>query len=269
MITKDKKKKKEYCQILGLTENELDFYLTLVKLGKCSVQKAAKEMGIFRSSAYVLVDSLAKKGLISQEFKKHGRDLIPEEPKILKRLIKEQESKVKKIKSEIEDKIPNLLGQFEKAQKDPVIKVYEGVEGLKAIHDDILETGQVLYCYPRLDSALNVLPLDFQLDFIKKRIKKGIKAKGIFLDTPAAKLVLKKSREMAGGKDELREMRILPDPLQDMITGEKMFYGNKVVYMTYDKKVIGVVIDHEEIAQVEKKHFNILWRVSLPYKLSE
>lgn len=269
MITKDKKKKKEFCQILGLTENELDFYLTLVKLGKCSVQKAAKEMGIFRSSAYVLVDSLAKKGLISQEFKKYGRDIIPEEPKILNRLVKEQESKVKKIKAEIEDKIPNLLGQFEKARKDPIIKVYEGVEGLKAIHDDIIETGKTMYCYPRLDTALKVLPLDFQLDWITKRINKGINAKGICLDTPGAQLVMKKSREMAKekGKGDLRELRILPDPLREMITGEKILYGNKVAYMTYDKKIIGVVIEHEEIAQVEKKHFNILWRVSLPYKL--
>jgi len=266
MITKDKNKKKEYCRILGLTENELDFYLTLVKLGKCSVQKAAKEMEIFRSSAYILVDSLAKKGLISQEFKKYGRNLIPEEPKILKRLIKEQESKIKKIKSEIEDKIPDLLGQFEKARKDPIIKVYEGVEGLKAIHEDILETGKTMYCYPRLDTALKVLPLDFQLDWILKRINKGIMAKGICLDTPAAQLVLRKSKEKARGKGELREMRILPDPLREMISGEKILYGNKVAYMTYDKKIIGVVIEHEEIAQVEKKHFNILWRVSLPYK---
>lgn len=266
MLNKDIKKKQEYCKVLGVTENELDFYLTLVKIGKSSVQSVAKEMGIFRSSAYVLVDSLAKKGLLSQEFKKNGRELVPEPPKALLRLIKEQEKKVEKVKTEVTDKIPHLLSLYEKAQTDPIIKVYEGAEGLKAIHEDILDTGQTLYCYPRLDTAMKVLPLDFQMDFIKRRVAKKIKAKGIVLKTAGAQQVLSESKKALNGKDDLREIRELPDPLQEMLTGEKMFYGNKVVYMTYDKKVVGVVIEHEEIAKLEKKHFNILWRISLPYK---
>ena len=28
----------------------------------------------------------------------------------------------------------------------------------------------------------------------------------------------------------------------------------------------GILIEHEEIAALEKKHYNILWRNSLPYK---
>lgn len=259
--------KKEYLEVLDLTENELEFYLTLVKLGKCSVQKAAREMNIFRSSAYVLVESLAKKGLISQEFKKKGRDLVPEPPKVLSRLIREKQKKVEKIKVEVEEKIPELLSSYEKSLKDPVIKVYEGVEGLKAIHQDILDTGKTLYCYPRLDIATGVLSLDFQLKFVEERIKKGIHVKGILNDSQIVKDFLKQSRSNAKGKDELREARLLPDYLKEKITAEKMFYGGKMVYMTYDKKITGVLIEHDEIVELEKKHFDILWRVSTPFKL--
>lgn len=259
--------KKEYLDTLDLTENEFKFYLTLVKLGKCSVQKAAREMGIFRSSAYVLVESLIKKGLISQEFKARGRYLIPEPPKILTRLIEDKQRKVEKTKAEIEDKIPDLLGLYGKSLKDPVIKVYEGAEGLKAIHEDILETGKTLYCYPRLGIATEVLPMDFQLRFVKKRVEKGIKAKVIAPRSEGTDLIIKKSKEVLGGKNALREIRVLPDPLKESLTAEKMFYGDKVVYMTYGKKVTGILIEHEEIAKLEKKHFNIIWRSSLPYNV--
>lgn len=265
MLNKALFNKKEYCQILGLTENELAFYLVLVKLGKCSVQKAAKEMGIFRSSAYVLVDSLAKKGIISQEFSGNKRSLVPEQPKVLLRLIKEKEAKVNRVKKEIEDKIVSLSDLYDKSKHDPKVRFYEGSEGLKAIHEDILETGETLYCYPRLDDAMKILPLKFQCDFVKERVARKIKAKGIVSMTPGTELVLEKSREVLGSKDDLREMRILPDHMKENLTAEKMFYGNKVAYMTYGKKVTGVVIENEEIAELEKKHFEILWNVSNKY----
>ena len=257
--------KQKYCRILGLTENELDFYLTLVKIGKSSVQKAAREMGIFRSSAYLLTESLVEKGLISQEFKKRGRYLVPEQPKVLLRLVSEKQKETVKLKSDLEKQIPHLLNLYKSSTKDPIIKVYEGTEGLKAIHEDILETNKTLYCYPRLDVAVNVLPFDFQMTFVNERIKKRIKVKALLPKNSENNSILKKLNR--GAADSIREVRRLPDHLKDIITSEKMFYGDKVVYMTYGKKITGILIEHEEIAELEKKHFNIIWQISLPYRI--
>lgn len=271
MISVNQKKKAEYAQALGLTENELDFYLTLLKLGSSPIQRVTKEMGIFRSSGYVLAEGLAKKGLISQQQKTWGRMLVPEPPKALKRLLEKKTSELEKNKKEIVEHIPKLDSIFSKNQTDPIVKYYEGVEGLKIVHEDILETGETMYCYPRLDTAVQVLPIDFQMDWIRKRMVKGIKAVGIALQTPFSKTFLEETRkiseELGIGPKALREMRVLPDHLQEPITGEKIIYGNKVAYLTYDQKILAIVIEHPEIAAVERKHFDILWRVSLPWKI--
>lgn len=269
MLSRDPKKKAEYARALGLTENELQFYLTLLKLGPSSIQRVTKEMNIFRSSGYVLSDSLIQKGLISKQQKSQGQLLIPEPPKALKDLLTTKEKEIGRVKKEITDDLPTLTSLFQANQSDPVIKVYEGVEGLKRVHEDILDTGETMYCYPRIDTAIQVLSDEFQLEFIRQRVKRGIKAIGITLQTPASKDILDRSKaigEACGvGPKCLREIRALPDHLQEMITGEKILYGNKVAYLTYDKKVLAVVLEHPEIVQVEKKHFDILWRVSLPW----
>jgi predicted DNA-binding transcriptional regulator len=270
MLSNSEKKKTEYARALGLTENELTFYLTLLKLGASAIQRVTKEMGIFRSSGYVLAEALIKKGLISQQQKKQGKILIPEPPKILSRLLEKKEREIEKVKKEMVDDLPALIATFEKSQKDPVIKVYEGIEGLKIVHEDILETRQTMYCYPRLDTAVQVLPVEFQLDFVHRRVQKGIKAVGITLKTPVSCLVMEKSdkmnKESGFDPNSLRELRVLPDYLQEQISGEKIIYGNKVAYLTYERKIMAVVIEHPEIVEVEKKHFDILWRVSLPWK---
>lgn len=270
MLSNSEKKKAEYAKALGLTENELTFYLTLLKLGASPIQRVTKEMEVFRSSGYVLAEALIKKGLISQQQKKQGKVLIPEPPKILKRLLDKKENEIEKVKKEMEDDLPALISIFEKSQKDPVIKVYEGIEGLKIVHEDILETRQTMYCYPRLDTAVQVLPVEFQLDFIRRRIQLGIKAVGITLRTPVSKLIMDKSKkigeECGVGPKALRELRVLPDYLQESISGEKIIYGNKVAFLTYERKIMAVVIEHPEIVEVEKKHFDILWRVSLPWE---
>ncbi|MDD5252012.1 MAG: helix-turn-helix domain-containing protein [Patescibacteria group bacterium] len=263
------KKKAAYAQALGLTENELSFYLTLVKLGASPIQRVTKELGIFRSSGYVLAEALVRKGLVSQQRKKRGQVLVPEPPKALRRLLEKRETELAKTKEDIIADLPKLTTLFGRSQADPIIKVYEGVEGLKIVHDDILETGETMYCYPRLDTAVQVLPVEFQMDFIQKRVERGIKAVGITLQTPVSKLIVEKSKAVGNsagvGPKALREMRVLPDHLQEAISGEKIIYGNKVAYLTYDRKIMAVVIEHPEIVAVERKHFDILWRVSLPW----
>ncbi|MFH1253567.1 MAG: helix-turn-helix domain-containing protein [Candidatus Uhrbacteria bacterium] len=270
MLSNSEKKKTEYARALGLTENELTFYLTLLKLGASPIQRVTKEMGVFRSSGYVLAEALIKKGLISQQQKKQGKILIPEPPKILKRLLEKKENEIEKVKKEMIDDLPALISIFEKSQKDPVIKVYEGIEGLKIVHEDILETGQTMYCYPRLDTAVQVLPAEFQLDFVRRRVQRGIKARGITLQTPFSHSLVEKSNKMnkdlGSDPQSLREMRALPDYLQEAISGEKIIYGNKVAFLTYERKIMAVVIEHPEIVEVERKHFDILWRISLPWK---
>jgi hypothetical protein len=217
-------------------------------------------MGIFRSSAYLLLDSLSKKGLISQELKHYGRTVIAEPPSRLLQMIQAHKRKIGRQALELEDILPQLMGLYDMSKVKPTIKVYEGAEGLKAIHEDILNTGKTMYCYPRLDKAIKVLPIDFQLEFIAKRIKKGIKAVALTYRSPELEQLLSETKKIAQGKNPLREFKILP--INNPPLAEKIIYGDKVALLAYDKKITGVVIDHPDTAEMEKEFFKILWKIS-------
>lgn len=256
----DIKKLAKYCTSLGLTPKESTFYLTALELGPCNVQQIAQKMKIFRSSAYHLLDSLSRKGLISQEIKSYGRTVIAEPPTRLVQMLKSHKRKIGRQAFELEDQLPELMGFFNMSKVRPTIKAYEGAEGLKAIHDDILTTGKTMYCYPRLDKAIQVLPIDFQLDFVEKRVKRGIKAIALTYRSPAIEEVLSKTPDAVGSKGSLRELRILPVDVP--LPAEKIIYGNKVALLAYDKKITGVVIEHPDVAEMERRFFKMLWKVS-------
>lgn len=262
MNNNDLLKVKKYCHEFGLTPNEAKFYLSSLKLGPSTVQKIAKEMRIHRPSAYHLLERLSQNGLVAQEVKRHGRIVIPEPPTRLLNLIRNERNKMRRHELDLEESMPSLMGLFKQSQFNPTFKLYEGVEGLKAIHEDILLTGQTMYCYPQLDIACDVLPKEFQLDFVRRRIQKGIQAKGIAKDCPEAKEIVShtSSKQYPTG---LREMRLLPKGFG--LEAEKIIYGNKVAYLSYQKKITGVVIEHEEMATMERQLFELLWPQMRPY----
>src|SRR3989338_7384162 len=61
-------------------------------------------------------------------------------------------------------------------------------------------------------------------------------------------------------KKELREIRFLPQNIDfSTITN---IYGNKVAIFSLKHGIFGVLIDNSEIADNQKKIFDILWRIA-------
>ena len=56
---------KEKLEKLGFSPKEADVYISLLELGSAVVSDVAKKAGINRSTAYVLLESLEKKGFVS------------------------------------------------------------------------------------------------------------------------------------------------------------------------------------------------------------
>jgi len=56
----------EYLEQLDLSEIEAKLYLTLLETGPTSVRDIAAAIGIKRTTAYLYVDQLAEKGLITK-----------------------------------------------------------------------------------------------------------------------------------------------------------------------------------------------------------
>ena len=55
---------------LGFTKNEARLYLAVAEAGKANAQLIAKKVGLPRTTAYSVLDSLLKKGVVTTEQKK-------------------------------------------------------------------------------------------------------------------------------------------------------------------------------------------------------
>src|SRR3989338_5425843 len=71
-------------QDIGLTKNQADIYLLLLKLGVVSVSKLAKHTRLHRSNLYDVLENLQKKGLVNSSNEEGVRFYRPSPPQRIK-----------------------------------------------------------------------------------------------------------------------------------------------------------------------------------------
>jgi len=79
---------------LGLTEKEVQVYLSALELGYTSIQKISQQTHISRTTTYSIVKSLKDKGLISQSEDKNKKYIIAESPDKLLGILKREKEEI-------------------------------------------------------------------------------------------------------------------------------------------------------------------------------
>ncbi len=155
------------------------------------------------------------------------------------------------------DKISKILPQLKLTRasvtEKPTTEVYEGKEGIKSIHDDIIRTKKETLVMGRADIIQEYLGPYFER-YLKLRVKNKIKAKVVTEVSAFAKKIAKKD------KKELRQTRL--NPILNKTNTTLYIYGNKIAIMTYEKEVFGVIIKDKAIANSQKVMFEALWNIS-------
>ncbi len=228
---------------LGFTDSEARIYLISLEMGPASVQDIARKAKVSRVTTYAVIESLTERGLMSSIQKGKKTHYSAESPERLVSFVQnrmqEMESTLKEVESGISDL--RLLQRGEK----PVVKIFEGQEGIKAILDDIKATNStMIYELGNVDAINNIFP---QLDVIKpykqELTRRRVSSKSIYISknefTP---------RPFA-------EVHYLPEDYQ--FTGDVTVYGNKVALYTFKGKLISVLIESEELAQTFKEFFRL------------
>uniref|UniRef100_A0A7C4M0C2 TrmB family transcriptional regulator n=1 Tax=candidate division CPR3 bacterium TaxID=2268181 RepID=A0A7C4M0C2_UNCC3 len=252
---------KKVLEDLGLSEKEAKVYLTLLELGASPVQKIASKASVNRATTYVCLEALLKLGLVSTVQKGVKTYYTPENPEQLQSLIFKKEKEVERKREELLKVIPELSKIFEAAGERPVVRFYEGVDGIRSIRDDFLASsrkGDTILGFSSLSDVYRVLPSQDK-EYREIRIKKGIKSKGIYTH---------KNGPLSGsGKDPglLRELRFIPYnkfPFKSDIT----IYGkNKIALTSYTGSLVGVVIENNDLYNSFVAIFNLAWEAAEKY----
>ena len=130
-------------QNLGLSQEEAQAYLTVIELGGSFASSIARRAKIPRVNCYHILEKLKKKQLITSYTKDGTKFFVAEPPQVI---INQQEEKL-----ELAEKIvPELLKLTNVNAFKPIIRSYEGLEGIKAIFDQTLEAKSEVLGYKNL-----------------------------------------------------------------------------------------------------------------------
>ena len=237
---------------LGLSKQEINVYLSNLKLGLSKASQIAQKARINREAAYYILKLLHEKGFVSEIIKSGVKYYGAIPPKrILGIIDEEKREKTESIKTILHE----LEGLQETAISSPKIEFYEGVGGFKTVVSILLqERNQTIYCYVP-ESILHFLP-SFHPQFRRKR-----KENKVFL-----KLITERTKTMEEVKNldkkELRETRFNNKIIHGADVAYYILSGGIIILKGNEKEQLGVYIKEKEIAKLHKNIFEEIWKIS-------
>ncbi len=243
---------------LGLSEKEAKIYKAALESGPETVQKIARKAEITRTSAYLHLKSLMKKGLINNNVRDKKTYFYAEPPENLLTLVDLRKKETLELSSELQKLLPQLRSLFETNEERPRVHFFEGKTGLEDMINDFMKA--------KFASAEEFVPLDEAYAFSPPR--KGDHRQKIdrkFRKIPRRIIYTSKSEPVLETKKGLRERRFLPKE-KFPFAGSVTIYGNKVALINHKTTVSGVIIENKEIAETLRTMFNLAWETTEKYQ---
>lgn len=238
----------------GLSDKESALYLALLELGKADVATIAQKANVKRPTAYVLLDALQEKGFVSPQ-EGGSRQFQAEDPR---KILAYEKTKI----TQLEKVLPGMLGLASKSEHKPGTRFFSGKEGIKAIYEESLlqPAGSEMLAIGNAEAVENSIE-DFQNWYIKRRSENGISMRALIPATPEGLKVAARDTE------ELRKTCLLePGDFTEPV--EVNIYGNKISAVSFvEHELIGVIIESEVLANVQRQLFELLWKSAREQKL--
>jgi len=235
----------------GLTEKEAKIYIALLEFEIATVTEVAKVSGINRSSTYVILESLKQKGLVSVSEDKNVQQYVPTSPNMLLKTAERLAEKHEQIKNNIENIIPDLKALHKGTKQKPVVRVFEGKQGLINLYEDSLTSKEKIFrVVASVGALLDIVSPEYFQNFLFRRMDKGIKMYGIHPDDDVAFNILK---NLPKSIDE----QVFVVEKNFNIPSDMAIYDNKIAYLLTDNGGLGILIESKEMADVMKSIFDL------------
>lgn len=232
---------------IGLDDDEIAVYMAALELGPSLVTSIAKQSGVKRTTVYLVAKSLMEKGLLGEYKTRHGIHLSAQSPDYLLTKIEEQ-------KKEVEEIIPQLKALTKKEAHRPQVKYFEGKEGYFTVAEDTLQkhATEILWL-GNPEEIYKIIGKKWDDEYyVPKRIERKIRMRALLLEDNW-------SRELKNTDEQfLRQARFLPKDFPFHST--ELIYQNKVAYFSSQKELICVLIESQDLAEMEKAKFEMLWK---------
>lgn len=241
------KKLQEY----GLSEKEAAVYSAALELGPATADQLAKHSEVKRSTTYLQIESLQEKGLMSSYEEGKKTLYTPESPENLARLIDRQKATLDQRQRELEKELPDLVRMFEGAGERPVVRFYQGKEGIVTVREEMLGcVSKITRVFFAADQMEKLFTDEERAAYTRQRESLGIelhllytRSEGPFTDTDATN----SKRKFLETGDHF--------PIKNDIS----VYDDKVAFFSMSGNPFAVVIQSSSVAITMASLFDIIW----------
>lgn len=238
----------KYLQEIGLNEKEAAIYLALLQVDAASVIDVAKKTGINRSTVYVVLEGLMKKGLVTETQIGKKVHYQAESPERLETFVEGQRMVFEERSKRLPDIIPQIKSIQRASGERPVVKYFEGREAAVGSHllffnaEDKEGVGYFLFDWDLVEEVYS----PNEISSVQKiRPSKNIKAKTLYT---SAKTTLP--------TNELSE-RIKIDGEKYPLYCDISIYEDRVQMITMGKSVANIFIQSKDVADTLKSLFKL------------
>ncbi len=238
----------KYLQDIGLNEKESILYLALLAVDNSSVLDLSKKTGLNRSTTYVILENLAKKGLVSETTVGKKTHYQAEPPERLETYVEQRKILLEEQAKKLKDIIPQIKSVQREGGEKPIVKYFEGREGVLSMNEALYEdtdtegTADLIYSKDLLDE---VFPPNERAKFKKVRLARKIKTRVLYTSTKG---------EIA---DDGTGDRILIDSKKYPVSCDILIYKDKVRFGILGKRISGIAIKSQDLAETLRSLFEI------------
>jgi sugar-specific transcriptional regulator TrmB len=228
---------------LGLAESEIKVYLTALDRGAGTAMDLAKQSRVSRQGVYLAIEELETRGLMTSVV--HGKKKLysAEHPANLLDFAKRKQHEMAEQIGDLERAIPDLVLQM--GGSKPIVKVYQGKEGIRAIIEVMKESGRNEFLEMTDLVAMNKVLTPEDLKPLRDTLfKLETSSKGLYFG----------------------ELKTKPQPNVERYVLSEAYgnfkahvtvYSDKVIFVTFGEKPVSVIIDSREVAQSMKVLFGL------------
>lgn len=242
---------KEDLKQLGLREKEAELYLALLEAGEANIQDLVEKAGIKRTSVYHLLEYLKEKGFVGVTTKKKRKLYFAQDPRKLESDLDERRSIVRRV-------VPELLSMANFIQKKPIIRYFEGMEGIKEIYKEYLShhEQEILSWWPEEESYTKTIGDNFFFEYyMPERLKHRIFKRVI---APNTKYFVDLERD---DTKQLRKTKLIDLPEGEHRPIEvSIFGGGKIALLSFNEK-FGLILESKDVYDNFKSLFESQWKM--------
>jgi sugar-specific transcriptional regulator TrmB len=221
---------------LGLADSEVKLYLAALENGASSVVDLAKQTGLSRQACYTAIEQMIDRSLMSSVQHGKKRLFVAEPPDKLLAYAKRKEQEMKERINDLKHALPKF--ELQLGGERPVVRMYEGKEGIRAFLDETRRVRPKLTReFADSDALRAVLTSEDLAPYQRELAKQKGKIKGIYM------------ADQATTPSVVEGERVFIHHPKDRARADITVLGDRVGFVSLAGKMFTVILENKEIAK--------------------